>query len=295
MSFLTMMIVTALLTAQSDQKGFDILETSACTFKLSGITLTEIQQKGVVFGIECIQKTYEDTFGFTYPEGFKIKVVLFREEKDFLDYQQRTIGEIITESGYFSPVNTEAVTWLQGGFPKMISVLFHETSHMLMGHQVPWCPNWINEGLAEYFERLDLFNGKRCICINKDMMDWCKYWLKKGFPVEFETFLAMDYESWKQFDDSNDHAGYTIGYSIAYFLMTNSQTQNILKEILWDLKRNGYGANSVETVNRFYPGGVKKLEAHWRNWIPRAPLRKPLRALVEKTREKQETSEKDEP
>ena len=284
--------IAAFLVVQPPvESEFQTIETQACTFKLSKIELTDLQQEGIVFGVECIQKTYQDTFGFTFPKDFKVKVVLFQEQKDFLEYQKKMIREIISESGYFSGKDREAVTWLQGGFQKMVAVLFHEASHMLLMNEVPWCPIWINEGLAVYFESFDLFNGNRCICLRENRMEWCKYWLKNGFPVEFEPFFAMDRESWKAFDDKNNNAGYTIGYSIVYFLMTNTQTKSILKEILWDFKRNQYKADSVATINQFYPGGIKKLEMHWKRWIPRARPRKPLKALTEKTKEKQQQND----
>ena len=287
MTTLQTVIITLLLGVQSPaETEFQTIETPACTFKLCKIELTDLQKEGIVFGVECIQKTYEDTFGFTFPENFKIKVVLFKEKDDFLNYQKKKAGKIISESGYYSPRDSEAVTWLQDDFKKMVAVLFHESSHMVLMQEVPWCPLWINEGLAEYFESLDLFDGNRCICIQENRMKWCKYWLEKGFPIEFEPFFKMDHETWMAFDKKNNNAGYTIGYSIVYFLMTNTKTKSILKEILWDFKRNHDKADSVATINQFYPGGIKKLEMHWKRWIPRARPTKPLKALIEKTKEK---------
>ncbi len=284
----TIIILASLASAASGEMAFQTIDTPPCVFKLCKIELNDLQQEGIVFGVECIQKTYEDTFGFTYPDDFKIKVVLFEEKEDFLEYQRNSIGEITSESGYFSSRNSEAVTWLQGDFKRMVAVLFHESSHMVLRDQVPWCPTWINEGLAEYFESLNLFDGNRCICLQATRMEWCRHWVKYGFPVAFEPFFAMDRQAWKAFDKSNNNAGYTIGYSIVYFLMSNTKTKSILKEILWDFKRNRDKADSVATINKFYPGGIRKLEMHWKNWIPRARPTKPLKALIEKTRERKE-------
>lgn len=288
MTVLWPILLAAVWAAQpSAEPEFQTIETSVCTFKLCGIQLTTPQQEAIVFGIECIQKTYTDMLGFTFPNDFKVKVILFLRKEDFLRYQQKTIGEIISESGYYNGKLQEAVVWQQEDVQTMVGVLFHESSHMLLRHQIPWCPPWINEGLAEYFEGLNLFNGNRCICLQESRMDRCKNWLKYGFPIEFEPFIALDRESFTAFDDKNKNAGYTIGYSIVYFLMTNTQTQNILKEILWDFKRNAHNADSVATINQIYPGGIKRLELHWKRSIPRARLKKPLKAVVEKTREKE--------
>ena len=150
MQLLQTLIIAVLLSTQTPgESDFKTIETPVCTFKLCKIELTDLQKEGIVFGIECVRKTYEDTFGFTFPEDFKIKAVLFKEKEDFLSYQRKAVGQIISESGYFSPGNAEAVTWLQDDFKRMVAVLFHESSHMLLREQVPWCPVWINEGLAE--------------------------------------------------------------------------------------------------------------------------------------------------
>ena len=288
----TILISTFLTVQPVAEPEFQTIETPVCTFKLCKIELTDVQQKGIVFGMECIQSTYEDMFGFTFSNDFKIKAVLFKEKQDFMNYQRKSINKIISESGYYSGGKSEAVTWLQDDFQRMVAVLFHEASHMLTREHVPMCPVWINEGLAEYFESLNLFNGNRCIVLQKNRMSWCKHWLKQGFPVEFEPFFAMNRESWKAFDEKNNNAGYTIGYSIVYFLMTNTKTKSILKEILWDFKRNGFKADSVATINQFYPGGIKKLEIHWKRWIPRARPRKPLKALIKKNKEKERQNQK---
>ena len=294
MPFLKILILSGLfISTAAAEIDFKTIETPACTFRLSKIELTALQQEGITFGVECIQKTYEDLLGFSYPENFKVKVVLFKEKNDFLSYQRKTIGKIASESGYYAGEHAEAVTWLQDDIKQMVAVLFHEASHMLLRNQVPWCPDWINEGIAEYFGSLNLFDGKLCICLQETRMDWCKYWLKHGFPVEFETFFAMDRDAWRKFDKANNNAGYTIGYSITYFLMTNAKTKSIMKEIIWDFKRNKYNADSVATINQYYPGGIKALELHWKRWIPRARRRKPLKALIDKS-ERKPAAKKDE-
>ena len=141
MKLLQTAIVALLLSAQLPAKTeFQTIETPACTFKLCKIELNDLQKKGIVFGVECIQKTYEDMFGFTFPEDFKIKVVLFKEKKDFLNYQRKSARHIVSESGYFSPRDSEAVTWLHDDFKRMVAVLFHESSHSSLskGVQAPW-------------------------------------------------------------------------------------------------------------------------------------------------------------
>ena len=169
----------------------------------------------------------------------------------------------------------------------MVAMVFHEANHLILGHQIPWAPKWVSEGLSEYFEGLNVFGKNRRVHLHKNRHKWCKYWLKNGFPIKLNEYVSLNYDQWMAFNNRDSNAAYGIGYSLVYFMMSNSKTEVILKELLWEFKKHGQNANSIETVNKHFPGGFKKFEKMWLRWLPRARKYRPLRALrshAEKTR-----------
>jgi len=291
MKFKVVLILFFLIAASPAlANSFKTYESGPCIFNLYDYELKPQFERAIVFGVSVIIDSYKDTFKFPYKDGFKVKVTIFGNKDKFLEYQKKQTGSIISESGYFAPQYNETVVVINKNAKKplketkrMIGVVFHETSHLVLSPHVPWCPLWLNEGLAEYFEGMNVFGEKRRIYIQKWRIKWCKHWAKKGFPITLKEYVGLDYKQWMAFRGKDQNAAYTIGYSLIYFLMSRKSTETVLKELLWDFKRQGREANSLQVIDNCYPGGFKKLERMWLKWIPKARKSRPLRALKKAT------------
>lgn len=270
-------------------------DSGVCKFNLHDYELAPHVERAIVFGISRILDTYKDTFGFSYPDDFRVKVTIFGNEDEFLKYQKEQLGSIISETGYYSGRYRETVVLQKENTKKtkdakeMVGTVFHEANHLILRHNIPSCPTWVNEGLSEYFEGLNVFGENRRVYLQENRSRWCKYWLKKGFPIELDKYLSLSHDDWMKFRSKDANAAYTIGYSLVYFMMSRSSTEEVLKELLREFKKNGEDADSIKIINDHYPGGFEKLERNWREWIPRARPYRPLRAL----REEAEKAKKD--
>lgn len=279
--FLSLFLITAEVAAQD----FKSYESGICTFNLQGCELTPPVERGIVFGISLILDTYKETFGFYYPDDYKVKVTIFTDKSKFLEYQKKQIGSIGSNSGYYSGQYRETVAlWKTYSkktkdAKKMVGLVFHEANHMILRHNIPWCPDWVNEGLSEYFDGLNVFGKNKRVFLNSNQSKWCKYWLKEGFPIKLEEYISLDHDGWMKFRKKDMNAAYAIGYSLVYFLMSRSNTEKVLKELLWEFKKEGKKADSIKVINENYPGGFAKFEKQWRQWIPKARPYRPLRAL----------------
>ncbi|AQT67258.1 hypothetical protein STSP2_00401 [Anaerohalosphaera lusitana] len=261
-------------------------KNSICRFRLWGVRLSEEVERSIVFGVERIRDTYEDTFEFEFDDDFEVTITIIRTPEDFKAYQLAQIGEAISETGYFSAYHNETVVWANKSVKKMIGVLFHEANHLMVQQHIPYCPYWINEGLSEYFEGFNVIGRNKRVYLQNLRHQWVKKWLRDGFPISVEDYLGLSYREWQEFMDENVNAAYTMGYSLVYFMMSHPKTEELLKEILWELKEKKGLANSVRVVNETYPGGMRRFELHWKRWIPRARPYRPLRVLRERRNEK---------
>lgn len=285
----------------TELKSYDI---DLCTFNLHGYELAPHVERAIVFGVSRILDTYKDTFSFSYPNDFKVKITIFGDKGEFLKYQKEQLGSIISESGYYSNRYRETVVLQTKNTKKtkdakeMVGTVFHETNHLILRYNIPWCPKWVNEGLSEYFKGMNVFGENRRVYLHTNRGKWCKYWLKNGFPIEIDKYISMSHDEWMKFRSKDSNAAYTIGYSLVYYMMSRSKTEGVLREILWGYKKTGKDTNSIEIINQNYPGGVEKLERDWRKWIPRARKYRPLRALRKeagKAKKDKSTEEYDKP
>ena len=94
----------------------------------------------------------------------------------------------------------------------MIGTIYHEANHMILGNQIPWCPTWLNEGLSEYFEGLNVIGENRRIYLNEHRAKWLRYWTRKGFPIKLQDYLKMNTSEWYTFNNKNSGAGYACSF-----------------------------------------------------------------------------------
>ena len=297
-NYLLALIVVLTVIPAIAQDDLVSYESGICQFRLSNFELSTQAESAIIFGTTKILDTYKKTFGFRYPSDFKVKIVIFGEKADFHAYQKEKIGSVISETGYFSGRDRETVVWQNKDIKKMIGVIFHEVNHLILTYHIPRCPDWINEGLSEYFEGLNVIGSDKRVYLQQARHQWCRIWLKHGFPIELDDYLSLSHDEWKEFRKADPNASYTIGYSLVYYMMSSVRTEKILKEMLWDLRRNYGLADSVKVVQSNYSGGMKAFERHWKKWIPRARKYRPLRALrsgerLPKIPERNDSADKD--
>ncbi len=278
---ISLLFYAAGITAAAQPVTYD---AGVCVFNLYDYELTNPIEKAILFGVSKILDTYKNTFGFPYPDEFKVKVTIISDKKEFLDYQKKRIGKVISQTGYYSGAERETVVWKNTSTKEMLAVLFHEASHMILSRRIPWVPMWLSEGLAEYFEGLNVIGEKKRVNLQENRHSWIKVWAEVGFPMEIDKYISLTYDQWQEFFKKDPNASYTIGYSLVYYMMSSSRTQQVLKRFLWQIQMFGPQADSVQTIADYYPGGFKRFEKHWRSWIPRARKSRALRALKVKTK-----------
>lgn len=278
-------------------EDFNSFDVGICRFNLQDYELPKQFERAIVYGASKILDTYKETFAFPFPNDFRVTVTIFTNKDKFREYQTKQVGSIISEVGYFSPQHRETVIFINKNAKDMlaetkfmIGSVFHEANHMILMEQLPSCPVWLNEGLSEYFEGLNVIGENRRVYLNENQSKWCRYWTRHGFPITLKEYVGMNYNQWMGFRSGNPNAAYTIGYSLVYFLMSSQKTETVLKELLWEFKRKGKDADSLKTINDCFPGGFERLEKMWLNWIPEARPYRPLRALRTEMEQNQKQS-----
>ncbi len=267
-------VIVVLLFAAGAVIGADVVsfDSGVCRFTLYDYKLDETTEADIRFGVTQILDTYKKVFGFVYPDDFKVRILIFDRRGKFKKYQKQQRGSIISYTGYcgYSNGNYEAVMWKCKNTVEMLELLMHEVNHVVLNSQAPACPGWINEGLSEYFEVMDVIGQDKGIFLRHDRHKWSKHWAKKGFPIALEEFVNLNGGEWAEFRKKNINTAYTMAYSLMYFMMESENNQEILKKFLWRFKKLGRKADSVKMINELYPGGFAGFERDWRQWLLQA-------------------------
>ncbi len=89
-----------------------------------------------------------------YPEE-SVPVILYNE-KSFFDIT-RAPG---WAGGLYDGKIRIPIKGIEGKEAQLKRILFHEYTHALIHQLAPWCPRWVNEGLAQYFSEGSSFLSK---------------------------------------------------------------------------------------------------------------------------------------
>jgi hypothetical protein len=162
----------------------------------------------------------------------------------------------------------EAVVWKNKNEDQFLSTLFHETNHLLLRSNAENCPKWINEGLSEYFENMDV-SGKE-VEIKPQMVkdEKIKKWLSANKMPDLQSYLGKYNEEWDKENNLSDQPR-ALAWSMVYYLMSDAKGQAFIKDCLhYFYKKQPDKLASVRAIDTYYPGQHKKFEKDWKTWIP---------------------------
>lgn len=204
-----------------------------------------------------------DKLGVEYKDGAHVNVIIFGDTKGYQAY-----GGKKQSGGYYSIKNKEAVIRKSNSVDKTLESVIHETSHLLLSFNYGNTPRWLDEGLAEYFEKMKLLFSSVEIPPDHRWNNKLKSHLKAGNLVTISEYVTQTPNEWVLANDANDNLGYAYGWSLVFFLMSSEEGQNTLRQLFAGLKNNKKNKDySAKSLDHSYPGGIKRLEKKWRNWI----------------------------
>ena len=153
----------------------------------------------------------------------------------------------------------------------------HESNHYIMrlGFKNP--PNWIDEGLAEYFETAYISNGDVFVRIHADNRKRLQNWYKNGEIPPLASVLSWSSVFWRHLDSkaSRDFKSRKIAWGLIYFLMNSKENRQSLHKIIKVLKNN-HNKNIVMIIQSNYIGGFSKFQKDFFSFLQKMPNKQKL-------------------
>jgi hypothetical protein len=225
---------------------------------------TETHAK-VEVAVAKIHHIYRSRLGLRFRTDPSFNIRIFSDQDAFSRYGDGPALKGLA-SGYFSPARNEAVTWRQRSFAQMLEVITHEANHALLHHAFGPVPPWLNEGLSEYFERMEVFGQAVVIHPNPHWDALIKAKLRDGSITSLADYLGLGQRDWQVHDLSGNRA-YAQAWSVVYFLMSSPKGTRLLTRILDELGAHGASDFApAEVIESGYHGGLPALETAWRAW-----------------------------
>lgn len=191
-----------------------------------------------------------------------VSLNIYTDYASFLLYQKEQMGRTLIHSkAFYSSKNKEAVVCKDKNEERFLESCYHELSHFFVNTYFKSIPVWANEGLAVYFENVNISNkGIKHRKVNR-------YRTRVKTMIDTRDIDLKDFVTWtgKKFTEvsfSHDSYGYALGYSMILFLM--EKDKDFVVKLLQQLNDK---KSSAEAIDSFYEGGFDAFEKDFLSYI----------------------------
>jgi tetratricopeptide (TPR) repeat protein len=101
------------------------------------------------------------------PSPVPTVVLLFKDARSFAPYQPQRDGRALQGvSGFFQSADTvNYIAMNAGGGPSALRLVMHEYTHSLIANRLGAVPAWFTEGLAQFYETLQVYDEGRGVVV----------------------------------------------------------------------------------------------------------------------------------
>ncbi len=237
---------------------------------LQDCELSHATREKVNKGIRFLYNFYANRLDYNFNREVVVKIRIFGSADSYRNYLDAHYPLIPKNwvGVYLSSVN-EILVSLEPDEKSFYQNIFHETSHLLLSSRIKNCPNWVNEGLAEYFEYMEVTDAGVVVRPQLVKDRRTKRWLTgKTLPDVFSSF-GWSNRDWNTADgNSESDEPRTIAWSVASFLMSSDKGVAFLQNLIPYLaKYPGDSKASLRAIDSYYPGGRRQFEKDWKHWV----------------------------
>lgn len=171
--------------------------------------------------------------------------------------------------GFYLPLNRKVAVLYRGSDIYAQRVALHESTHVFQFQNIGFMPGWVTEGMAEYFEMLEVSGSSKIVPVNRS---WIQYIKQQGRVVPLKTLMTSEYSAWQSSEATQFYAS---SWALFYFLML-PENRDLVKPVLDEMSRDKCDeipdSYYMNMIGESYRGGLEKLEDDWVNWISASHL-----------------------
>ena len=192
----------------------------------------------------------------------RIQLLLMGDPDRFDAYYAANSGVNRKVGGFYSMSKNQAVVKYNPKHPTQnLGTSLHEISHLITAAHLGPTPPWLTEGLAEYFETMQVQGQAGIIYPNHNHIKL----LRTAQLPRLTDYFSIKRSDW--YDENRDR-NYAIAWSLVNFLMGGAPGTYALQEAISQSQKNFCKPFSVSVaLDEAYPGGIHQLEVDWRKWL----------------------------
>lgn len=206
--------------------------------------------KEYVQHLEAVYKLMDDFFKPERKGKQELaELVLFRTKEGYQTFAELTLNNRVDNTlGYYHPHYRQIYLYEGLDARKTKWVMIHEAFHQYIAKIIPVMPQWVNEGLAEYFGATDVEDGKvtGTGLIQKGRLANLKAYLRaRRTPVDFKKLMLMTRA--QMYDRRMIGVHYAQAWAMVHFFFNTPDYKPILMEYLKVLREGATTQEAFDT------------------------------------------------
>lgn len=197
-----------------------------------------------------------------------VNLQLFSTRKAYDAHREKVApGLTANSNGFYSPHHNQASVLMERE-NQTFNVSRHEVTHVINHALFGWTPRWLNEGVAEYFEHLDVFAQTAEVSPSEN---WPRY-LEHDHIMGVDFILTATDEQW----NSDLRQGlYANSWALTYYLMSHREGKRAMRRLMTQLSdKRCLQVDSAEFIGQVYAGGIKRLDKNFNAWLKKGDFKK---------------------
>lgn len=162
-------------------------------------------------------------------------------------------------NGFYSHSNNQAYLLFTNN-ERTMKTAAHEATHAINRAIIGYTPRWLNEGLAEYSEYIQIVGNSATVFPNEDWTN--KYFMSVPLLSLSTLFSAND----NQWNSTIRQQFYATSWAFVYFMMEHPQRKSILAKIIKSEQQNLCNIIGREKVEQQLDAPLNVLQKQFSSW-----------------------------
>lgn len=253
----------------TEVRRIEVAGAPAVTVKATGydVNLPDQLQQRAIADTQAIERVMRSSLGVENETGLALDIVFIASAET---YAQRVGSpELSNSAGAYSSREKTIHIRLQDNNDANFVILRHEITHALLHERVGHLPVTINEGLAGYFERLEVSGMGAQIAFGNARDALATAMVSNDGADELVDLLATDGPA---FYAEGREARYLRAFALVAVLMSRAEGRATLAALLAAQRADSCRpVDPVPLLDAGYPGGLSGLAIDWARWLRDPP------------------------
>lgn len=208
--------------------------------------------------IKILLEKYQYTFGLYLKEEVDINLVILPSKESYLDF----IASLSIDTPY-----SQGVFWSRSNYAfiafkneqQAAETAFHETVHAINFSLIGVQSRWMNEGLAEFFETMELKETENGYTSSFNIQRTTS----EQYPLDYVDLIYSE----QQWDTEQRSQLYISSRSFLTYLVTHEQGIHLVRHLLQEERRDPCSALTDDTYIQLIEDDIFDLQSGYEEWL----------------------------